>query len=138
MTGRKRLAVIGIGMLVSLSLPVELSPIGPAAATIDYDQKVGDCTPVSVAQGSLDIKDDFFDPNPATFLTGGLPIVITWTNRSPNFQEHTTTAVNGDWRSPHLQPGDTWKVLFCNNGSWTYFCEVHGFLNMHATLTITN
>ena len=51
---------------------------------------------------------------------------IRWTNRDP--VPHTSTAENGEWESPLIEPGKWYTFRFDNAGTFAYYCTPHPFM----------
>ena len=41
-----------------------------------------------------------------------------------------------NFRSPTVNPGKTFAFTFHKPGTYRYFCKVHGYPDMHATITV--
>jgi plastocyanin len=123
-----------LALFVLAAIPAPLPSVAPnAAADHQIDATVGNpCTPS--AETPVTIGDNFYSPQDFT-LTNGVGAKVVWTYVQGNDQ-HTTTETLLRWRSPHLNPGDHYTVLFCQTGTFDYYCEVHGFIQMHGSVTI--
>jgi plastocyanin len=97
---------------------------GPAA---------GQCVapPDSTAQGSplIHIINFAFQPA-ATCLDVGT--TATWLN--DDTQAHTSTADQGEWNSPLLNPGSSFTFTFAQAGTFAFHCTPHPF--MQGTIVV--
>ena len=57
-------------------------------------------------------------------ITGGT--TVEWKNNDP--LAHTVTAVDGSFRSPLIEPGQSWRYTFDKPGEYAYFCTPHPFM----------
>ena len=46
------------------------------------------------------------------------------------------TGKDVNFRSPEFNPGKTYTYTFHKPGTYRYFCKVHGYPDMHATITV--
>lgn len=51
---------------------------------------------------------------------------VSWINCDQ--EPHTSTADEGAWASPFLDPGDAFTQTFATAGTFTYHCEPHAFM----------
>lgn len=52
--------------------------------------------------------------------------VVRWINRDQ--VAHTSTAEDGEWKSPLLGPGETFEQKFDEEGEHPYYCTPHPFM----------
>lgn len=65
----------------------------------------------------------------------GVGGTVTWVNcDDPGQPAHTSTADQGAWSSPSLNPGDVFSRAFAQAGTFAYHCEPHPF--MTATVIV--
>ena len=65
--------------------------------------------------------DNVFSPRVVRVPVGG---EIEWTNEGRTV--HNVVADDGSFRSPTLEPGDTFSRTFVTEGAYPYFCSFHG------------
>ncbi len=46
------------------------------------------------------------------------------------------TGKDVNFRSPTANPGHTYAFTFHKPGTYRYFCKIHGYPDMHATITV--
>jgi amicyanin len=51
---------------------------------------------------------------------------VRWTNRDQ--VAHTSTAENGEWKSPLLGPAESFRREFEEAGTYPYYCTPHPFM----------
>lgn len=90
----------------------------------------GQCVapPDSTVQGSpiISILNFSFQPGSACIDVG---TTVTWMNNEPvSTPAHTTTADQGAWGSPLLNPGATYTFTFNQAGTFAYHCNPHPFM----------
>lgn len=69
------------------------------------------------------IRDFSFQPVEIRIRAGG---TVTWVNcDDPGQPAHTSTADQGAWSSPLLNPGDVFSRAFAQAGTFAYHCELH-------------
>jgi plastocyanin len=72
------------------------------------------------------IRDFSFQPAEIRIRAGG---TVTWINcDDPGQPAHTSTADQGAWNSPSLNPGDVFSSAFAQAGTFAYHCEPHPFM----------
>jgi plastocyanin len=69
----------------------------------------------------VSILDNVFSPRVVRVPVGGS---VEWTNDGNTI--HDVTADDGSFRSPTLQPGDTFEHVFPTEGAFPYHCSFHG------------
>ncbi len=52
--------------------------------------------------------------------------VVRWVNRDQ--VAHTSTAEQGEWKSPLLGPGERFEQKFDEEGKYPYYCTPHPFM----------
>jgi len=78
------------------------------------------------------IRDFSFQPAEIRIKAGG---TVTWVMcEDPGQPAHTSTADQGAWSSPSLNPGDVFSRAFAQAGTFAYHCEPHPF--MTATVIV--
>ncbi|GAA1802786.1 hypothetical protein GCM10009835_22060 [Planosporangium flavigriseum] len=85
---------------------------------------------VPAATASVVIKNFAFSPAAVTVAVG---TTVTWSNRDQ--AAHTVTASGGAFKSPTLDPGDTFRFTFTKAGRYAYLCTIHPF--MTGTVVVT-
>lgn len=88
-------------------------------------------TPSSTAAGpvvQLHIKSLAFQSQP-TIAVG---TTVEWINDDP--LAHSVAAADSSFRSPLIQPGQSWKYTFTTAGKFAFACEPHPF--MHGTVIV--
>jgi len=134
MTRRMILLAGLVGGAVLLAACAGSSPDSTPATTVGGPDTTPDSTvTTAVSNEVLDvsIENFLFDPADLTVAVGE---TIRWTNNESGIP-HDTTADDGLWESPLLQPGDDFEFTFAEPGTYTYFCAIHP--NMKATITVT-
>lgn len=53
---------------------------------------------------------------------------VTWQNLPRNSEFHTSTAFDGAWNSPILNPGERWAFVFSRVGRYRYHCTPHPWM----------
>lgn len=131
-------AVVGVGVLASCSSDDATTEAGTSStATVEPERtttttaaetaetttetSAADAEPVATTE--VLIEDYAFDP-PAIEVSVG--DTVTWTNRD-DFK-HTTTSEDGPWDSGPLDPGATFSQTFDAAGTFTYFCNIHNYM----------
>jgi plastocyanin len=84
----------------------------------------------SNAPDSVGIVNFAFSPATLTVPVG---TTVTWTNRDQD--AHNVVDRAGTFRSPTLNPGDTYRYTFNQPGQYSYLCTIHPF--MTATVVVT-
>jgi plastocyanin len=77
--------------------------------------------PVRVVE--IEIRDLRFRPDTVRVSVGG---EVLWINRDA--VAHTSTAEDGEWRSPLIGPGETYTRRFERAGEFRYHCTPHPFM----------
>lgn len=128
------LGVAGAGLLASV-VPVTTAVAAPASSSV---HKVTIAT-----KGCTTLF--CYKPASLTFSSGGR---VKWTNKTtaPHTVTRCTVAacgVNGGTgtdpgpSSPILNTGNTYQLTFHGKGTYLYYCQIHGFATMLATITVT-
>jgi plastocyanin len=71
----------------------------------------------------IEIRDLRFQPDTVRVPVGG---EVRWINRDA--VGHTSTAEDGEWRSPLIGPGETYTTRFERAGEFPYHCTPHPFM----------
>jgi plastocyanin len=116
----------------------------PAAAA----QAVVPVKPVTIVPPSTTCKALFacFKPSSLSVLAN---TKVVWTNKTA--LSHTVSRCTlaacgvspGTGKpltapsSPIIGPGKTFSFLFTGKGTYVYYCKIHGYKNMHGTVTVT-
>jgi plastocyanin len=82
--------------------------------------------PSAAANGratSVHIKDLGFHPTQIEVPVG---TTVEWVNDDP--LQHTATAIDGDFRSPLIEPGTSWRYTFTKAGTYAFYCTPHPFM----------
>ncbi len=77
--------------------------------------------PPAPTNASSDISG--FAYGPASVTRGGS---VTWVNRDP--VQHDVVAKDGSFRSPILEPGQSYSARFDAAGTFAYVCSIHPFM----------
>lgn len=78
---------------------------------------------IGTTQALIAIRGFDFQPRTVTVKAG---TTVTWVNCEPAATDpHTTTANDGAWDSPFLEPGDTYSYTFAQTGTFDYHCIPH-------------
>lgn len=111
-------------------LLIAVSPVIAYAATLSYPPII-----TSHPQSHPPPPTNVNCPNPCTIIIDnsvygdGQPVVIAvgttviWHNLDTT--QHTTTSDTGLWRSPILEPGQTFSFVFDSPGTFMYDCLLH-------------
>ena len=83
----------------------------------------------SADDATITIADFAFDG--VTEIPVGTTVVVT----NEDSTAHTWTAVDGEFDSGALNPGDTFEFTFTEPGEFAYFCNFHP--SMEGTITVT-
>ncbi len=78
---------------------------------------------VEAAVVEIEIVEFTFQADTVRVTPGTL---VRWVNRDP--VAHTSTADEGEWKSPLLGPGETFDVKFDEEGEFPYYCTPHPFM----------
>jgi plastocyanin len=79
--------------------------------------------------GMVNIKDFMFEPMSITVHPG---TTVTWKNLDG--EPHLVVAVDGSFRSPALDQGESYKFRFDKPGTYAIFCGIHP--SMKATVVV--
>lgn len=84
------------------------------------------------AEASVTIDNFAFTPATLTVPAGTR---VTWTNRDDI--PHTVTSLKAEppFRSPALDTGDTFGVVFDKPGTFTYYCALHPHMQGKVMVT---
>ena len=97
---------------------------------------LGGCSsdPTTPADGSvrIEVDDDFFSPSART-VNAGESIVWEWTGSN----EHTVHFERLNINSGSAKSSGTFEAKLTAQGSFTYYCEVHGQSVMSGTITVS-
>lgn len=123
------LATLAASALVILACFSERSaPTGPISG-VECRIPLG---PDVVGSTLVAIRDFSFQPAEIRIKAGG---TVTWVMcEDPGQPAHTSTADQGAWSSPSLNPGDVFSRAFAQAGTFAYHCEPHPF--MTATVIV--
>jgi plastocyanin len=80
---------------------------------------------------SVNIGDNFFSPATLSVSVG---TTVTWTSQGQS--QHTVTSNGPGFDSPTLSRNDTFQFRFTQQGTFNYFCRIHGQA-MSGTITVT-
>jgi plastocyanin len=84
----------------------------------------GGGTPAAPKTASVSMANKAFSPVSVSVAIGG---TVTWKNNDS--MPHNVTSTSGAFRSPTLNPGQTFTFTFTKAGSYGYFCTFHGGMN---------
>jgi len=117
----------GLLVLVAACFSERSTTTGPSADACAIELEPDEFGSTIVA-----IRNFAFLPTSVRVKAGGK---VTWVNcESAGIPSHTTTADNGDWQSPLLDPGATHAVTFPTAGTYSYHCDPHP--SMQATVIV--
>ena len=77
----------------------------------------------------MTIQNFSFQPSSLTIKAGD---TVVWTNQDPT--DHTVTADDGSFGSPHVPSGGTFASTFTHAGTYAYHCSIHA--SMTGTVTV--
>lgn len=141
---RRRAAAASIVALAAAAgfgaVLVSRTPVSAATSGVTITQ--GDCT--SSGGGS----SYCYGPEALTVPVG---TTVSWTNQSGGFAPHTATSctpatcplappntgTNTFAKSIAAANGSSSSFIFTSPGMYTYFCTVHGYAAMHASVNVT-
>ena len=83
----------------------------------------------SAADVAVTIKNFDYSPMDITVPTG---TTVVWKNLDG--EPHTIASIDGAFRSPALDQGDSYKFTFASPGTFKYICSIHP--KMKATITV--
>ena len=89
----------------------------------------GGTTPAPPKTASVSLVNKAFSPVSVTVAIGG---TVTWKNNDS--MPHDVTSTSGAFRSPTLNPGQSFTFTFTKAGSYGYFCTFHG--GMSGTVVV--
>jgi plastocyanin len=92
-------------------------------------ERTPDRAPRGVETRRVRMVDDAFRPRNVTISRGTR---VRWVNAGDN--DHTSTAT-GMWDSGLLDPGETYRRVFRQSGTFSYFCTAHP--GMRGTITVS-
>jgi plastocyanin len=128
------LSIATVALLAFTALP-EGVPL--AGAVVSPDAVVGTCSFVGTPS-EVSIVNFAFDPDLTEISPGTL---VMWTNDGTVAHTSTSDDMVGLilqhplWDSGQIQPGNPFRVLFCDEGTFDYHCENHPNL-MRATIEV--
>jgi plastocyanin len=105
------------GLAAATLCALALAAAGSGAALA----RTGDAT--------VTIKNFDFQPMTVTVPTGA---TVTWKNLDG--EPHTVTGLDGSFRSPALDEGDSFSFRFAKPGVYRYLCTIHP--RMVASVTV--
>ncbi len=105
------------------------SDAGDRAA--DYAGDAADKREDVVNDRTVNIDNFTYEPEDREVSTG---TEVTWVNQDD--AEHTVTDEDGAFESERLAEGEEFSHRFTEQGTFTYFCEVHGKDRMSGTVTV--
>lgn len=78
---------------------------------------------IGAGQAVVFIRNFAFSPDTLRIRPGTR---VTWVNcESTNVESHTSTAINDDWNSGLIAPGESFAHEFTETGTNGYFCQPH-------------
>lgn len=83
----------------------------------------------SAADVAVTIKNFDYSPMDITVPAG---TTVVWKNLDG--EPHTIASIDGAFRSPALDQGDSYKFTFAAPGTFKYICSIHP--KMRATITV--
>ena len=106
---------MGIFVAVMIAALVASSP----SRRVDSDMAARE----SLDEIDVVIREFAFDPDT---LTVTVNTIVRWTNREMVL--HSTTADDGAWESPLIEPGKSYSRRFGQPGIYPYYCTPHPFM----------
>ena len=82
---------------------------------------------------NVNIDDNAFEPKRLEISVG---TEVTWVNQDD--VQHTVTADDEGFESKKLDEGDEFSNRFTDDGSFDYFCEIHGKDVMSGTIVVSS
>jgi amicyanin len=107
---------------LSMNSGVLLLVAGIAAGAIGA-QSPDDSSPRPQAAVEIEIKQFKFNADTVRVVAGDS---VRWTNR--DVVPHTSTADEGEWESPLIEPGKSFTQTFNQAGTFAYHCTPHPFM----------
>jgi len=83
----------------------------------------------SADEVAVTIKNFDYSPMDITVPAG---TTVVWKNMDG--EPHTIASIDGAFRSPALDQGDSYKFTFASTGTFKYICSIHP--KMKATITV--
>lgn len=80
---------------------------------------------------TVNIDDNAFEPLDREIKVG---TEVTWVNQDD--VQHTVTAEDGAFESDELDEGDEFSHRFIAEGTYDYYCEIHGKDTMSGSVTV--
>lgn len=129
---RTTAAVAGTALALALAAGACSSDDGDDEASEAVDESTSasvDLTTTSTvpvnAGATIEVSEFRFEPDPVTIAAGE---TVTWANIGSS--RHTVTAssepdVEPSFKSPPVQPDDTFVQVFNDPGTYDYFCSIH-------------
>ncbi len=85
--------------------------------------------PALAADITVTIKNFDYSPMDISVPAG---TTVVWKNMDG--EPHTVTSIDGAFRSPALDQGDSYKFTFASPGTFKYICSIHP--KMKAVITV--
>ena len=82
---------------------------------------------------TVNIDDNAYEPKDREVTRG---TEVTWVNQDD--VQHTVTDEDGAFESEELDEGDEFSHRFTEEGTYNYYCEVHGEDVMSGTVEVTS
>ena len=86
---------------------------------------------VTIPPGAMNLGLGAYNPNPAVVSPGA---TVVWTNSDS--VPHTVTSTTGVWDSGVIPPGGTFSRVFNTQGTFPYFCAIHGAAAMSGSVIV--
>jgi amicyanin len=102
----------------ALLLMAALLLAGPAAA------------PAQTENAQVEIRDQGFNARSVTVKAG---TTVTWVNHDDD--THTVTSTVDAFRSPGLDPDETFSHTFTKPGTYEYYCTLHPLMTGKVVVT---
>ena len=87
----------------------------------------------SAAPGTVNIRDNYFDPNQITVAAN---TTIHWINMG-SMGHSVTSTIGFELNSGIISPGSSYDHTFTTVGVYNYYCTIHGSA-MSGMVTVTN
>ena len=91
----------------------------------------GTTVAVTIPPGAMNLGLGAYNPNPAVVSPGA---TVVWTNGDS--VPHTVTSTTAVWDSGAIAPGGTFSRVFTTQGTFPYFCSIHGAAAMSGSVIV--
>ena len=108
-------------MLINLNLDLRLKYTAVLAAAAFWT--AAGMTPALAADADVVIDNFAFVPATVTIAAGE---AVTWTNHDDT--PHQVLASDKSFRSPGLDTGEHYRLVFAKTGTYGYYCSLHPYM----------